>query len=718
MPVSFLVIFDFDHTILDGNSDLNVPQHLGTIELLREKHKKGQQWTSIVSDCIEHFSDGEIRDALRATANVHPGTVEAFELLSSFSRDQMSICIASDANTLFIEETFRHVLPFVKLDAVHTNYFVSFGGSDDSDGRRCRVDKYESDGHDCETCKHNPQMCKGKILKELLRSTHLIDPTVIYVGDGENDFCPVAKVLRARDVCLFRKKFGLENRLRSTAGGVCCRLMGWTDGREMLDAFQHIVFASPAARLPRIVRFGAGPADSFRGITLRNRLPQLIGRLLAANDKQLSTSSKMLLQQLAVDLATNAAVMPPWPPASLPQWLLNYAPVESPCAPLWSDIPWLQGEIYLNQLLVDISKCGDPSHDIYTSEKQEALLSFLDALVLPMLADEPTTNPFHWSRFDALPLLLRNMLWGNSVDLSMFNLDQLRTNNSSSNTNRDGQEGSPAMQHAASLLLKDTLVAGNQLQALESIVRRLVEGGTSPSRFLDIVMDNAGVECCADILFGVWVVVQSNRRLTVRFHVKGQPFYVSDTNPHDVEFLLTTVAASALGLSFAMLVRSFMVEGLFVVAPHGFWTAASEIRDMPPELATHLFFSRTLCVPTGGQEGIEAPPAQQQQQTQVVVPRSGLVIFKGDLNFRRLVGDRDWDGGLSFMLDKREPDAAALELLSDAISDFWPSEVPVAALRTTKSEVSVGVPRADVARLDATDKTWRFAGKYGIAIVA
>lgn len=76
--------------------------------------------------------------------------------------------------------------------------------------------------------------------------------------------------------------------------------------------------------------------------------------------------------------------------------------------------------------------------------------------------------------------------------------------------------------------------------------------------------------------------------------------------------------------------------------------------------------------------------------------RASLTIFKGDLNYRRLVGDRDWPPATPF---------------SD-VASYFPGAVAV--LRTLKSDVITGLSRATVADLDATGRPWRTDGSYGL----
>jgi hypothetical protein len=69
-----------------------------------------------------------------------------------------------------------------------------------------------------------------------------------------------------------------------------------------------------------------------------------------------------------------------------------------------------------------------------------------------------------------------------------------------------------------------------------------------------------------------------------------------------------------------------------------------------------------------------------------------VTIFKGDLNYRRLVGDVDWPPTTSFA----------------ALTAYWPS--PLVVLRTLKSDVVAGLAPETVSALDATGERWRTTG--------
>jgi hypothetical protein len=73
-----------------------------------------------------------------------------------------------------------------------------------------------------------------------------------------------------------------------------------------------------------------------------------------------------------------------------------------------------------------------------------------------------------------------------------------------------------------------------------------------------------------------------------------------------------------------------------------------------------------------------------------------LAIVKGDLNYRRLVGDCHWPATTPF---------------ADLAGHF---PTAVAALRTLKSDVAAGLDTGVLERLDASGDPWRTSGAYGL----
>lgn len=77
--------------------------------------------------------------------------------------------------------------------------------------------------------------------------------------------------------------------------------------------------------------------------------------------------------------------------------------------------------------------------------------------------------------------------------------------------------------------------------------------------------------------------------------------------------------------------------------------------------------------------------------------RSKLVIFKGDLNYRKLLSDVYWKPTQSIAL---------------CSGDFLPS--CICAVRIVKSEVLCGLTENVVEKLSMKDPEWFSNGKYGV----
>ena len=186
-------------------------------------------------------------------------------------------------------------------------------------------------------------------------------------------------------------------------------------------------------------------------------------------------------------------------------------------------------------------------------------------------------------------------------------------------------------------------------------------GALGPSANVVVVTDNAGRELLADLVL-IDHLLQHRQADSVSLHVKPFPYYVSDATTADVVACLRRLAATrGSAAEIAHRLHTAMAEGSMSLYTHDFYCAPWSYHRMPAELA-----------------------AQFEQ--------ASLTILKGDLNYRRLVGDRDWPPTTPFA------DVAA----------YFPG--PLAALRTLKSDVITGLDQATVAELDTTGQPWRTDG--------
>jgi hypothetical protein len=177
-----------------------------------------------------------------------------------------------------------------------------------------------------------------------------------------------------------------------------------------------------------------------------------------------------------------------------------------------------------------------------------------------------------------------------------------------------------------------------------------------------IVCDNTGRELLADLLLAYHLLATGTVE-RVDLHVKPVPSYISDATTADVGACLARLRAMP-GLAGSAGADLFERAALGELRIHTdpFWCAPLPFHDLPEALRREL--------------------------------AGRLVVFKGDLNYRRLVGDCFWDPATPF------PEAVGYLGL------------PVAALRTVKSDVVVGLPAGFAELLDAKNPAWRLTGTH------
>jgi Damage-control phosphatase ARMT1-like domain len=186
-----------------------------------------------------------------------------------------------------------------------------------------------------------------------------------------------------------------------------------------------------------------------------------------------------------------------------------------------------------------------------------------------------------------------------------------------------------------------------------------------PGASVAVVTDNAGREMLADLVL-IDHLLKHRRVGSVSLHVKPYPYYVSDATTADVVACLRRLTATRGSASeIANRLQQAMANGSVSLHTHEFYCAPWSYHRMPADLAAQF-------------------------------ERASLTILKGDLNYRRLVGDRDWPPTTPFA----------------DVSAYFPG--PVAVLRTLKSDVITGLDPAAVAELDATGQPWRTDGSHGL----
>lgn len=208
----FLAAFDFDHTVVSGNTDLVAMELLGDNTPDVNKYSEisyPNGWVSYMQYIFEmlrdhNISEHTIREAMR-NVPANPGMIT---LIKTMHDDHdFDIIIISDANTLFIDTWLaaNGLTDYVKRVFSHKAEFSADDGS-------LRIKPHEVRST-CPLSMGSINICKGKVLKDFIaecRSNEaLVYLSVYYVGDGSNDVCPVMR-LGKQDFACPRAGFKLD----------------------------------------------------------------------------------------------------------------------------------------------------------------------------------------------------------------------------------------------------------------------------------------------------------------------------------------------------------------------------------------------------------------------------------------------------------------------------------------------------------------------------
>ena len=241
MPRPWLIC-DFDHSLVDVNTDPFVLEHSGTegaLEELRRRHAEVGQWTDTMALSLAPLTRAAIEKALDAVT-LHADMVAALR----HARDEADarIVILSDANTVFIAHILAKAGLGALFDRVVSNPASWTHGEDGHE--HIVVTRFHSPDaapHGCEHCPVN--LCKRLALADVMRELD-DDPaaageqTVIYLGDGGNDWCP------ARDAThlLARDGMGLSRALaKKGPPSATVAVLSWSSYADVLAHVRQIL---------------------------------------------------------------------------------------------------------------------------------------------------------------------------------------------------------------------------------------------------------------------------------------------------------------------------------------------------------------------------------------------------------------------------------------------------------------------------------------------
>ncbi|CAA3023288.1 inorganic pyrophosphatase 1-like [Olea europaea subsp. europaea] len=223
-----VVVFDFDKTIIDLDSDNWVVDELGATDLFNQLLPT-MPWNSVMDMMMkELYTQGKTIDDIQEVlkrAPIHPRVIPAIKTAHSLGCD---LRIVSDANLFYIETILVHLGIRDCFTEINTN-----PGYVNEEGR-LRIfpfHDFQSSSHGCNLCP--PNMCKGMIIERIQASLAKEGKkTMIYLGDGSGDFCPSLK-LKEGDYVMPRMNFPVWDLICQNRELVRAKIDEWSDGEEL-----------------------------------------------------------------------------------------------------------------------------------------------------------------------------------------------------------------------------------------------------------------------------------------------------------------------------------------------------------------------------------------------------------------------------------------------------------------------------------------------------
>lgn len=380
-------------------------------------------------------------------------------------------------------------------------------------------------------------------------------------------------------------------------------------------------------------------AGTWAHSTVNKRLPDIAGRVIEENHypDRINEALSILIEDI-----NNQAIRPLLDQGAPDQesWAEYISPHDGQT---WLDVPWFFAEHYFYRRIIEAIDYFQLGQDPFGYQKEQGLLnSYEEIQHLSKFLQERIEK-----REDPQETLREGIyfsLWGNQADLSLWPA---------------GSDSSP--KHGSQKSLQDHLLAND----IQQVIKLLCEGRVPLAR-VDLLLDNAGFElitdlALADILLSYDLVKQ------VVLQAKAHPTFVSDVILTDIEEAIRFLSAQSdlHTQSFSERLKTLVHSGRLLAQSHFFWNSPLPMWELPEDLRSKW-------------------------------AGSSLVISKGDANYRRLLGDLQWDITLPF------PNAV----------DYLP--VPLTAFRTLKAELAVGLDLDQIRRVRNQDSDWMVDGRWGV----
>ncbi|GAA5959383.1 hypothetical protein JCM3765_006586 [Sporobolomyces pararoseus] len=369
-----------------------------------------------------------------------------------------------------------------------------------------------------------------------------------------------------------------------------------------------------------------------------------------------------------------------------------------PIGKTWFSCNWLFAECYLYRYLRSIFQTTKHFNkfDPFSSQKLSTwkssknsvlqLTTTLNELVKKGKVSDQEELHRDWR------IMMETMLWGNATDLSLL-----------TNLSHEQIQELQSVERGREFTLRDDL---------ESAWQHVKD--SNGERF-DIVLDNSGFELFTDLVLADFLISLTPFAKQVVIHPKLIPWFVSDVQPHDFEILFSSLSDPNF---FPNCTRNELEQlEILVKRWKGYLEQDKFKLSVPRKLELSSYDSSN-----DSEKNQNLYSEEEKRQISLAefwtspfpfcdlplvspsllteLKSSKLVIFKGDLNYRKLVSDAWWEPSSSF---------------SKSLGPLQ-GEINLLSLRTLKADTVVGLEKGKAEELDNSKdgKDWRVNGKYAV----
>ncbi|KAJ6638457.1 Phosphoethanolamine/phosphocholine phosphatase [Pseudolycoriella hygida] len=228
----YLAAFDFDYTIVSDNSDIVVrdliPSSHPIPDHVKQLYSEENGWTEYMGEVFKilHRIDVTKKEILAAVTSI-PEVTGMVTLIQNLIKMNFDVIIISDSNMEFIER-------WCETNGIDKLIHKVYSNPAHFDEDELLIIQPFHKQTTCSLSQMN--LCKGQVLQEHIARRALDGisyDNVFYIGDGSNDYCPIAR-LGEGDFGCARAGFKLP-KLLAESSVVKADTLLWENGVDLLD---------------------------------------------------------------------------------------------------------------------------------------------------------------------------------------------------------------------------------------------------------------------------------------------------------------------------------------------------------------------------------------------------------------------------------------------------------------------------------------------------